>query len=213
MASITENLRLWDKEYTWDVNGEEWSAPWGDSKKQWDQLIYPKIKKYLPVETILEIAPGRGRWTKFLENHCQKYMGVDLAPSCIDFCKKRFKQEEKFQFYANDGLSLSMIPDNSCDFIFSFDSLVHAEIDVFNSYLPQIYKKLRGNGVAFLHYSNAEGKSNPHYRAKSTSAASVIACAQKAGLQCCYQETISWRGCEDLDSLAIFYREGESCQK
>lgn len=212
MSSIEENLVRYEN-YTWDENGDEWSKGWGNSKNQWDQLIYPKIEKYLGggAETLLEIAVGRGRWTCHLEKHCQKYIGVDLSPTCIEFCKRRFPNE-KFKFYANDGLSLAMIPDNSCDFIFSFDSLVHCEMDVLEAYLTQMYEKLGGGKAAFLHYSNAGGRASHltpdtrHFRAKSTSASSVINHAQKIGLSCAYQELITWGECEDLDSLTIFVK-------
>ncbi len=47
-----------------------------------------------------------------------------------------------------------MVADGSIDFVFSFDSLVHAEEDVIRSYLDQLGQKLRPDGVGFLHHSN-----------------------------------------------------------
>jgi hypothetical protein len=58
------------------------------------------------------------------------------------------------RFYVNDGISLSAIPDNCVDFVFSFDSLVHAEQDVIAAYLGQLARKLSPDGVGFIHHSN-----------------------------------------------------------
>ncbi len=42
--------------YDWREAGEEWSAPWGSSAAQWNGTIFPRIREFLPVGTILEIA-------------------------------------------------------------------------------------------------------------------------------------------------------------
>ena len=44
--------------------------------------------------------------------------------------------------------------DSRFDLVFSFDSLVHAEIDGLKSCVPQIIQKLNNDGVAFIHHSN-----------------------------------------------------------
>ena len=57
-------------------------------------------------------------------------------------------------YFVNDGKSLEMVLDGGVDFIFSFDSLVHAEDAVLKAYVAEFAKKLRPNGAAFLHHSN-----------------------------------------------------------
>jgi hypothetical protein len=54
----------------------------------------------------------------------------------------------------NDGRSLDMIEDESIDFVFSFDSLVHADSGTVRSYMLQIARKLRFSGTGFIHHSN-----------------------------------------------------------
>jgi len=39
------------------------------------------------------------------------------------------------EYFINDGRSLDMLENNSIDFAFSFDSLLHAEIDVMHAYI------------------------------------------------------------------------------
>jgi len=154
MATIEQNLQRWKVNYQWSDAGEEWSSDWGGSKAQWYGAILPRIHPYLPTGTILEIAPGYGRWTDHLKNHCEKLIIVDLAENCIEACQQRFASEPKITCHVNDGKSLAMVPDNSIDFVFSFDSLVHAEADVIQSYLNQLATKLKPTGFGFLHHSN-----------------------------------------------------------
>src|SRR6266550_6857049 len=65
--------------YDWKDAGEEWSAPWGTSAAQWFGAILPRVRAFLPAETILEIAPGFGRWTYYLKDYCQELWIVDRA--------------------------------------------------------------------------------------------------------------------------------------
>ena len=86
MPSIEENVYKWNEDYSWQSGGEPWSAPWGSSSAQWYGCIYPRIQRFLPAPTILEIAPGFGRWTEFLLSHCDTLIGVDVAPKCVEAC-------------------------------------------------------------------------------------------------------------------------------
>ena len=204
MPSIEQNLSQWDKDYTWSQQGDEWSSAWGGAESQWFCTIFPRIQAFLPTESMLEIAPGFGRWTQFLKNHCERLVAVDLSGRCVEACKERFADETHIDYHVNDGKSLSMVEDKSVDFLFCFDSLVHAEMDVLEAYLEQLASKLSSNGVAFIHHSNLaafvnpdtgeflEGIQNPHWRGKSVSAAGVAAYCTKVGLQCISQEIVNW---------------------
>ena len=74
-------------------------------------------------------------------------MVVDISERCIEACRQRFAAESHIAYHANDGRSLEMVADRSIDFVFSFDSLVHADADVIEDYLRQLGRKLTPNGV------------------------------------------------------------------
>jgi hypothetical protein len=57
-----------------------------------------------------------------------------------------------------------MLPDNSVDFVFSFDSLVHDRRDFIESYLHQLGSKLRVGGKGFFHHSNLGAYANSERR-------------------------------------------------
>lgn len=211
MPSLNWNLTQWDAEYDWSGAGEEWSLDWGTSEAQWYGALLPRIHRFFPAPRVLEIAPGYGRWTRFLLAGSSDYLGIDLSASCIDVCRREFAEVPHARFVANDGVSLDAAENGAFDFVFSFDSLVHAEMDVLDSYIPQILRKLSPKGVAFIHHSNlAQGTilegEHAHSRAETPSVTKVAASVVAHGGVALVQETVSWMGAGLIDCLTTFAR-------
>jgi ubiquinone/menaquinone biosynthesis C-methylase UbiE len=216
MPTIDENKYVWDGVYKWPDRGDEWSTPWGNPDMQWYGTILPRIHKFVPTDRILEIACGFGRWTQFLKNVCKRLVIVDLSEECISACRQRFSDCSHIEYYVNDGKSLDMINDSSIDFVFTFDSLVHADRSVLDSYITQLPRILSDKGAAFIHHSNlgeyqavysrVSGKANLekllkrlgiiekqlHWRDFGVSARVVEDLANEAGLNCISQEIFPW---------------------
>lgn len=218
MPKVEDNKKMWDGEYKWTNRGDEWSAPWGGPSMQWYGTIFPRIMSHVPTNRILEIACGYGRWTHYLKDLCKNLVVIDLSEECIQACKQRFSECSHIEYHVNDGKSLDMISDSSVDFVFSFDSLVHANESVMKAYLRQLQRILDKEGVAFIHHSNLgeyqtrysrirsipkmEGllirlgileKYQQHWRDISVDAKKVEALAEEHGLSCISQEIIPWR--------------------
>jgi hypothetical protein len=127
-------------------------------------------------------------------------------------CKQRFLGFQKASFIVNDGTTIDCVADDSVDLVFSFDSLVHAELPVFESYIPQILAKLNAYGVAFIHHSNLHAiggtlAENRHNRATSVSAKIVAGLVGSSGGRLLVQETINWGVAEMTDCLTLFCRK------
>ena len=233
MASIDENRAVWNQDHDWSHQGEEWSAPWGGSEAQWRWTLLPRIRAFLPAGTVLEIAPGFGRWTHYLKDACDRLIVVDMSARCIEACQQRFAAASHITYHTNDGKSLAMVPDGSVDFAFSADSLVHAEADALEAYVHELARTLSPDGVAFIHHSNLgayrryfswttriprmsrrkyllvrAGVVDPdHWRALSMSARSFASFARDAGLQCIGQEIINWgRSRRMIDCFSLVTR-------
>ena len=232
MPDIAANVNEWDTKYDWDQEGDEWSKDFGGSESMWHGCLLPRVRRFLPAAgRILELAPGFGRWTHFLRGYCRELIGIDLAPRCVEHCRKRFADDPRLRLHANDGYSLDAVEDDSIDFAFSFDSLVHAEADVIESYLNQLAKKLRAGASAFLHHSNIGvyryyfgivrripfGKdwlhetgilqTCGHWRAMSMRASKFRTLAKRAGLNCVAQEILNWRGKLLIDCISVVRKE------
>jgi SAM-dependent methyltransferase len=210
VATIEENLLKWSK-YAWPKGGEEWSRRWGGARREWFHTIFSRILPFLPAPSVLEIAVGRGRWTGFLLDRCERYHGVDIVESCVEHCRRRFAGRRKAVFSLNDGKTLPMVADRSVDFVFSFDSLVHADRDAIGSYLRDLSRKLVVGGYGFIHHSNMGAYagapvSNPHWRDPGMSGELFAALCVEAGLTCVAQETVSWNQPQMSDCFSLFAR-------
>lgn len=223
MATLEENKIVWDGKYDWPQQGDEWSSPWGGPDMQWYGTILPRIYSMLPrTGHTLEIACGYGRWTNYLKDLCSRLTVVDLSQECINACKQRF-DGQPITYHLNDGKSLEMIDDRSVDFVFSYDSLVHADQEVITAYLSQLARILTTDGVAFIHHSNlgqfkserealgatpqqlrdnvAAGKldEDVHWRDPSVCAGFVEQVAHANGLKCISQEVFCWGTVAEID--------------
>lgn len=63
---------------------------------QWIGCIYPRIARHLPAKMVLEIAPGYGRWTKYLLQHCDVLHGVNFSAAAVTKCRQRFGERRAF---------------------------------------------------------------------------------------------------------------------
>jgi SAM-dependent methyltransferase len=213
MPDLQWNRAVWDGTYDWRSEGEEWSERWGGSEAQWFGSLYPRLHRFLPARRILEIAPGFGRWTRYLLPSCEAYLGIDLSARAVAACQRSFAGVPRARFVQNDGLSLDAAPAGRFDFIFSFDSLVHVELQVLAAYLPQLLAKLAPGGVAFVHHSNfaalPPGLANPHHRAGTVAAAPVAETLTGAGGVVLVQEVVNWGGPDLIDCLTLFARAAD----
>jgi SAM-dependent methyltransferase len=217
MGDIRQLRHVFAEDWDWSTGGEEWSSWWGGTPALWYGALLPRIHSFIPAGTILEIAPGFGRWTQYLKSSCERLILVDLAPKCIEHCRARFSEDAHIEYHVNDGRSLDMVEDGSLDFVFSWDSLVHADRDILDDYVRELSRKLAPNGVAFLHHSNVASQSLRHrismrtpervrrplvrrgvlldvyaWRSPTVDAASVADMMARHGLVCVGQEVFSW---------------------
>lgn len=218
MPSREINRRIWTN-YDWRQAGEEWSANWGGTANLWHGTLMPRIGAFLGNIRAVEIGAGHGRLTTYLKDYCASLVLVDLAPNCIEFCRRRFRDSTHLEYFVNDGGSLSYLEEATVDFVFSFDSLVHADLRVITAYLAEIERVLKVSGRAVLHHSNlasvieqepagANPTGNFHLRDRNVSADLVLAEAAKLKtLECRTQELISWDDSARLiDCISSFVR-------
>jgi SAM-dependent methyltransferase len=216
MATVEQNKSTWGGDYDWSRGGDEWSVAWGGTPSLWHGVLLPRLNSRLPCETILEIAPGYGRFTQYLHRLCKRLIVVDLAENCISACKQRFATATNIDYIVNDGRSLAMIEDASVDFVFCFDSLVHSERDVLANYVTQLSRKLKVGGRGFIHHSNAGELVDPktaalpfpnlHWRAESMSASAFRDFCRDSQLVCDSQEIVNWGGPHLTDCFSCFSR-------
>lgn len=200
MPTLDDNKIKWN-EYDWESAGHEWSIAWGGVSDQWTTTILRRIFPLLPTERILEIGPGFGRWIPYLLAHCRSYVGIDISERAVSYCRRTFPAGSlSRRFLVGDGSTFLGVANASVSFVFSFDSLVHVELDCIASYTREIARVLVPGGHAFIHHSNlaeyvSDGKlsvENAGWRATTVSAERVRDGFASAGLHSIVHEKIPW---------------------
>ena len=119
----------------------EYGKRWPEQTIEWykkihddNYLIHEHFKKYLAskndVKTVLEIGCGKGIYPifnkKLFEN--MEYIGIDISPSAIDYCK----ENSEFTFICDDFIKMKL--DKKFDLIYSHAVVDHVyDIDAFIS--------------------------------------------------------------------------------
>jgi len=144
------DLLPWEKEQgeeTWTV-----SAEWKKS------LVNDVLLKYnKPGTAILEIGPGAGRWTEFLQPLAKDLYVVDVSARAIDVCRKRFSSATNIKYFINRNACLEFIPDKTIDAIWSFDVFVHINPKITDAYLSEFKRVLIPGGIAVIHHPEDGG--------------------------------------------------------
>jgi ubiquinone/menaquinone biosynthesis C-methylase UbiE len=217
MPSVDWNLKVWDRAYAWEKDGDEW-----DDSARFCGVPYDKWKDSLartflianlrPNSEVLEIGPGHGRWSSLLPNRIPagNLHLVDLSPSCIEFCKKLLENFRNVKYYVNDGKALPGIAEGSIDFVWSFDSFVHIEEPEVRSYAKELYRVMKSQSMGAIHHP---GNPSPEQRARgmrsqidSRKFAQILA---ENGLHVIRQVSEWGQGCNmalTADAITVFAR-------
>lgn len=155
--TIENNRRLWDQDYAWPEDGDEWNgqaAFCGQPYDAWKQALVehfltPRLKADA---TLLEIGPGHGRWARHIAGRCGMFYLADLSTTCLDHCRQMLG-DERLAYVPTDGHSLTGVPDASVDFAWSYDVFVHIGPADIAGYLADLARVLKPGGEAVIHHA------------------------------------------------------------
>lgn len=155
--TIENNRRLWDQDYDWPEDGDEWNgqaAYCGQDYSLWkqaliDHFVTPRLHARA---TLLEIGPGHGRWARHIAGRCGMFYLADLSTSCLEHCRS-ILGEDHLAYIPTDGHSLTGVPDASVDFAWSYDVFVHIGPADIAGYLRDLARVLKPGGEAVIHHA------------------------------------------------------------
>lgn len=107
-----------------------------------------------PGDTILDCACGLGygSYMLFHNSPAQSVFGVDLSESSIRYATKNYGLPGYIRYQQGDAHNLSTLPDNSIDFITSFETLEHLPHP--KQYLKELARVLRPSGRIMMSVPN-----------------------------------------------------------
>ena len=172
---IADNLKiLKDLEIAIDANNEEEIARL-DKTVEWFKLdLEKKMKKpvvdpllYRTIQTkifqfsksninnSLEIGPGSGMFSKEFRAWRLNYF-LDILPGTEEKIRRRFNPggQKHLKFHITNKTDCSSIPQNSCNFVFSWDTFVFFTQKHIQQYLRDIKRVLIPGGYVFIQYAD-----------------------------------------------------------
>lgn len=152
----------------------------------------------LNLDTILEIACGKGRHTAQIASRCRLIYAADTSVDALAELAIRFNDQPNVRPILVTGQSsLPDIADETVTAVFSYDAMVHFEMLTMAGYFQEIARVLRSDGRVLLHHSNfganPEGKftDNPGWRNFMTTDI-VRYLASRNGLEVVSQRVFDW---------------------
>ena len=105
----------------------------------------------------MEIGCGIGRMTEAFAEAFGSVTGTDIAAAMIEHAEKRLSHRANARFVLSDGKSIPL-PDNSCDFVFSYHALQHIPtFDDLAANFREIKRVLRPEGCAKIQLRSGKG--------------------------------------------------------
>ncbi|WP_053080077.1 class I SAM-dependent methyltransferase [Methylobacterium variabile] len=175
---------------------------------QWQQMLKPFFDRYpFDLTEVVDFAAGYGRNTrKLLETGARHVTMVDVNQDCIAHLRENL-QQENVTAVQNNGFDLSPLPDGRYTFLYSFDAMVHFDLEIAIAYLPEFQRILKSESYALIHHSNYSANpggdftTNPHMRNYMT-AGIFKHVAMRNGFDVVEQWIFSW-GEPDNDCITV----------
>jgi ubiquinone/menaquinone biosynthesis C-methylase UbiE len=162
MPSISWNKATWAKNLKTYQAGKlknqagQYGDQWGDPeakphlKTVKDTYLLPYVK---PDLVALEIGSGGGRWTQYLTKVKRLYC-VDLNPEMIAYLRQRFASEKHLEYVVTNGSDLPGVPERSIDFVFTYGTWVHCDLDIIEGYLESMKRVMKPGARAVMQFSD-----------------------------------------------------------
>jgi SAM-dependent methyltransferase len=132
--------------------GDEWGGP------EFADRIIELVAPYLGAQVdVLELGCGGGKFSRRLAPRCRSLLCSDISAKMIDHTRATLSARgigEDVDYVVLNGVDFSGVADESADFIFSYDVLLHLPPENVFSYICDARRVLRDNGVFMLHQVN-----------------------------------------------------------
>ena len=74
-----------------------------------ESLVRQVLRKDIPAgKAVLEIGPGAGRWTEFLQPMSASVVGVDISQKCVDLSRDKFRNASNVKFLVTPDMAKVM---------------------------------------------------------------------------------------------------------
>jgi ubiquinone/menaquinone biosynthesis C-methylase UbiE len=132
--------------------GEEWGGP------EFADHIVGLVSDYLGDQVdVLELGCGGGKFSRRIAPRCRSLLCTDISAAMIEHTRAGLADDgldANVSYKVLNGRDFEGIPDESVDFIFSYDVFIHLQPQNVYGYLRDARRVLRPNGAIMLHQVN-----------------------------------------------------------
>jgi 2-polyprenyl-3-methyl-5-hydroxy-6-metoxy-1,4-benzoquinol methylase len=132
--------------------GDEWGGP------AFADLVIELVAPYVGADVdVLELGCGGGKFSGRLAPRCRSLVCSDISEQMIERTRATLRQrglDTNVDYRVLNGVDFTGVPDESVDFIFSYDVQLHLQPQNVFSYMRDARRVLRDNGVFMLHQIN-----------------------------------------------------------
>jgi hypothetical protein len=168
-AYNTNQIKKIDKPTSWyevDLNWREKNKDIAEDSLL-DARIQSKIAQFSKMgnnlQNCLEIGPGYGRHVLMLRAWRLIFLS-EAIKECKEKIYKKFPPQHQrlLRFYTTNEAKCPDVPNNSCNFVFSWDTFTFFTQQHIESYLKDVHRVLIPGGYGFIHYANCEYDADLH---------------------------------------------------
>jgi len=118
------------------------------------------IKPYIDNTTsVIEIGCGRGAWTKLMLG-AQKITCLDALTAQHNGFYEYIGKHPHIEYHKVNDFSMREVPENSINFVFSYDALCHVSLEGISEYAKNMYNKITQETNCFWMVADYEKYNN-----------------------------------------------------
>jgi SAM-dependent methyltransferase len=119
-----------------------------------EEYILPEVTN----KCVLEIGCGGGQWSKTMYERVDKLYCIDVLSSSHNQFWSYVGEDkrDKIRYCHVKDFSLSDIPDNSIDYVFSYDVFCHIPLSGHKEYLKNLHSKCKKGAKLCIMYADPE---------------------------------------------------------